>query len=266
MISIANPGSITPRATVETAGTMGMAANALANDVWENKTNAIQTVTYTVEPVSADGCVGATFTVTATIRPEPVVNSFASAAACSDVNVGASSTLPTNPTNTPVAVATYRWASLSVPGSITVNGAADPLATPLGTVNSSNIGNYPFNVSNTGIFAGINRAIINNDNFNNVTSLHDTVRYRIIPITSAGTGSCAGDTFQVKVPVYPEPVGAGSTETACSGVTFSYDLNENLTNLGAYPDPSDDDLEAYHLQLADYLHDTSSFCCWCCNR
>jgi hypothetical protein len=243
LISIANPGSITPRASVETAGTMGMAASALANDVWENKTNAIQTVTYTVEPVSADGCEGNPFTVTASIRPEPVVNSFAAAAACSDVNVGGSSTLPTNPTNTPVAIATYRWASLSVPGSITVNGAADPLATPLGTVNSSTIGNYPFNISNTGIFAGINRAIINNDNFNNVTSLHDTVRYRIIPITSAATGSCAGDTFQVKVPVYPEPVGAGSTETACSGVTFSYDLNENLTNLGAYPDPLDDDLE-----------------------
>ena len=51
-----NPGSLTPRANVETAGTMGMAANALANDVWENKTNATQTVTYTVEPVSADGC------------------------------------------------------------------------------------------------------------------------------------------------------------------------------------------------------------------
>ncbi|MFN8318494.1 MAG: PKD-like domain-containing protein [Saprospiraceae bacterium] len=243
LISIANPGSLTPRATVETAGTMGMAANALANDVWENKTNATQTVTYTVEPVSADGCVGATFTVTATIRPEPVVNSFASAAACSDVNVGASSTLPTSPVNTPVAVATYRWTSLTVPGTITVNGAADPLALPLGTINSSTAGNYPFNLTNTGGFAGIHRAIINNDNFNNVTSLHDTVRYRIIPITSVATGSCAGDTFQVKVPVYPEPVGAGSTETACSGVTFNFDLNENLTNLGAYPNPADDDLE-----------------------
>ena len=173
--------------------------------------------------------------MTATIRPEPVVNSFASSSCLFRyVNVGASSTLPTSPVNTPVAVATYRWTSLTVPGTITVNGAADPLALPLGTINSSTAGNYPFNLTNTGGFAGIHRAIINNDNFNNVTSLHDTVRYRIIPITSVATGSCAGDTFQVKVPVYPEPVGAGSTETACSGVT-NFDLNEKFDKSGAYP-------------------------------
>ena len=51
----------------------GLKANDLADDVFRNTTNQVQTAVYTVIPFSVDACPGDTFTVTVPVFPEPVI-------------------------------------------------------------------------------------------------------------------------------------------------------------------------------------------------
>ncbi|MBK8705228.1 MAG: hypothetical protein IPN33_17770 [Saprospiraceae bacterium] len=85
-ITSINDGGLTASAGAPATGS-GLAANVIADDAWTNTTNANVDVIYTIIPVSAAGCLGPAFTVTLTIRPEPVVPFQSGDMACSDVAI-----------------------------------------------------------------------------------------------------------------------------------------------------------------------------------
>ncbi len=63
-----------------TGGTNG--SGSIITGTLTNNTNSVQTATYSVTPTSADGCVGATFTVTVTVKPRPNIPSSNPPAIC----------------------------------------------------------------------------------------------------------------------------------------------------------------------------------------
>lgn len=71
-ITMINNGGLTDVAG-SPAVANGQPANVLADDAWENTTNATVNVVYTVVPVSAEGCEGAPFTVTVPVKPAPSI-------------------------------------------------------------------------------------------------------------------------------------------------------------------------------------------------
>ncbi len=65
----------------------GLLANEIEDDAYTNATTAPVNVIYTVVPVADNGCVGAEFTVTATINPEPQVSDVGNALFCNSDQV-----------------------------------------------------------------------------------------------------------------------------------------------------------------------------------
>ena len=51
-----------------------LASDAIVLDEWTNTSTTPLDVVYSLVPVSSDNCVGATFTVTVTVNPEPEVS------------------------------------------------------------------------------------------------------------------------------------------------------------------------------------------------
>lgn len=98
---------------------VGVANNYLTNDVFTNPTGAALTVTYTVVPVSAAGCLGDPRVITMTINPEPVVSPALDASRCSDAAIGL--TLATDGIS--VAAANYNITARTI----------DPSLVPAGT-------------------------------------------------------------------------------------------------------------------------------------
>ena len=161
-----------------------------------NLTNTVQTVVYTVTPVSATGpCTGSTFTVSVTVNPTPVVPAQ-TATICDG------GTFTVTPTNNPTATiipagTTYSW---SAPAAITgISGLAS------GTSASS--------ISGT---------------LTNSTNAPIDVVYTVTP-TSGAAGNCVGASFTVTVTVYPTPALSSTLTPAdiCSGTIFSYSATSN---------------------------------------
>ena len=149
-----------------------------------NVTGTDQTVTYTITPTSAAGCVGNTFTATVIVRSEPVgVATPASQTVCSDAAI----TTIVLSTSNGMAGTTYAWTrdnTVSVTG-LAASGSGDISGTP-----------------------------------NNVTGTDQTVTYTITPTSAAG---CVGNTFTATVIVRSEPVGVATpaTQTVCSDAAIT---------------------------------------------
>jgi len=164
-----------------------------------NPTNTVQTATYTVTPTSgaAGSCVGATFQITVTVNPTPVIPDQ-TATICS----GAAFTIsPVNaaPTTIVPASTTYTWTAPVVTGGIT-GGSAQPVGQPI--------------ISQT---------------LTNPTNTVQTATYTVTP-TSGAAGTCVGATFQITVTVNPTPVIPNQTATICSGTAFTVNpINGNPT-------------------------------------
>jgi gliding motility-associated-like protein len=178
----------------------GLTATALADDAFTNTTNAPKNVVYTVIPVSAAGCQGNSFTVTATINPEPVViNQTLPAPVCSDAPLGANFN-----SSTSVAAATYNVTALNLNGlSVSAGGAA--------------------------LANGLTAAALADDAFTNNTSAAVNVVYTVVPVSAAG---CQGNSFTVTVTVNPKPAGISSNPSVCSDQGFSFDPQTNITTTG----------------------------------
>ncbi len=157
-----------------------------------NTTNGVATATYTVTPIGPN-CTGATFTVTVTVNPTPVIFNYTPTAICSGNSF---STTPTNgsPAATTIVPAgtQYTWGIPSVsPTAGSLNGTAQvsPVSAP------------------------INQALTN------TTNVQQTATYTVTPATA----SCTGNTFTIAVPVNPRPALAAYTISPdiCSGTAFS---------------------------------------------
>src|SRR5450756_1573126 len=145
-----------------------------------NVTGTDQTVTYTITPTSAAGCLGNTFTATVIVRSEPQgVSTPATQTVCSDEPI---TPIVLSTSNGMTAGTTYAWTR---DNTINVTGLAN--------IGTGNISGTP----------------------NNVTGVDQTVTYTITPTSSAG---CVGNTFTATVIVRSEPVGVSTpaSQTVCS--------------------------------------------------
>ena len=181
--------TVAPNANVTGASNQTTAVSSIGQTL-TNTSNTVQTVIYTVTPISGS-CSGATFTVTVTVNPTPTVAAQA-AAICSGA---AFSVAPTNGSGNIVPTGTtYSW---SAPAAITgISGLASGTA-------QTTIGGTLTNTTNAPI---------------NVT-------YVVTPIS----GSCSGANFNVVVTVNPRPVITNMTSAVCSGSAFTA-APVNVTN------------------------------------
>jgi len=149
-----------------------------------------QTLIYTVTPTSGvDGnCVGATFTLTITLNPEPVIPAQ-SAAICSEETFSAA-LLVNNPATTIIPTGTtYVW---------TVG------------VNTNVIGQSDETTPQTS----------ESQTLTNLTNTVQTLIYTVTP-TSGAAGNCVGDDFTITVDVNPKPlIGNVDFPAICSGTPF----------------------------------------------
>lgn len=181
--------TVAPNANVIGASNQTTAVSSIGQTL-TNTTNTVQTVVYTVTPISGS-CSGATFTVTVTVNPTPTVTAQA-ATICSGA---AFSVAPINGSGNIVPTGTtYSW---SAPAAITgISGLASGTA-------QTTIGGTLTNATNAPI---------------NVT-------YVVTPTS----GSCTGSSFNVVVTVNPRPAINNMTATICSGSAFTT-APVNVTN------------------------------------
>jgi len=169
-----------------------------------NLTNVAQSVIYTVTPTSgaAGNCVGATFTITVTVNPTPVIPNQTVVICSNDTfDKVLTNGNPTAATIIPVNT-TYSWSAPTVTGDITGGIAGS---------------------SQTSIFGALS----------NPTVLVQTATYTVTA-TSGYAGSCISNTFDVVVTVNPLPVLTLGTimpvNTMDVQFLIPYTTNFNLTN------------------------------------
>ncbi|MFM8596585.1 MAG: PKD-like domain-containing protein, partial [Flavobacteriales bacterium] len=156
-------------------------ATAAISQTLTNTTNTVQTVVYTVTPISGT-CSGATFTVTVTVNPTPSVTAQ-TATICSG---NAFSVTPANGTGNIVPTGTtYSW---SLPTAAGITGLAS------GTAQTS-----------------IGATLTNS------TAAPVNVTYSVTPTS----GTCSGTAFNVVVTVNPRPAINNMTAAVCAGSAFT---------------------------------------------
>jgi gliding motility-associated-like protein len=181
----------------------GVNANYLGNDVFTNTGSIPLTVTYTIRPVSAAGCLGDPASVVVTINPEPVVSNSLNTSVCSDINIG----LTLNTNGTSVSAADYDIVSRTIPGGLTAGAGNAVLAN-----------NVPANY-------------LVNDVYTNTGNLPLDVTYTVVPRSAA---LCLGDAKIITITINPEPVvSTGLDATICSDAAIGLTLNTNGTSVAA---------------------------------
>jgi gliding motility-associated-like protein len=166
----------------------GVNSNELIDDAWRNLGNTAINVIYTVVPVGQNGCLGNSFTVTATINPEPVVVNQ-TVTICSDAVLGVNFN-----SSSSVGATSYNVTNLQLNGLVVSAGAA-------------------------AVANGLTANALFNDAFTNLTSLPVNVVYTVVPVSAAG---CEGEPFTVTVIVNPRPKILDKQLETCSGESFSY--------------------------------------------
>ena len=157
-----------------------------------NNTNVVQTVVYTVTPKSGS-CTGATFTVTVTVNPKPVVPAQTLIICSEDAFT---LTLTNNPTTTIIpANTTYTW---TVASNTNVTGQSNQTAST-GTISQT---------------------------LTNSSNSQQAVVYTITP-TSGAAGSCAGNPFTLTVNVDPRPKITNINASVCSGSLLTVSIPAN---------------------------------------
>ena len=159
-----------------------------------NNTNVAQQITYTVRPTSgATGqCIGATFLVTVTVNPKPVITTQTQTI-CS---------------NAPFMITPVNGGNLIVPASTTYTWTS-PTSSPLGAISGG--------AAQVSSVSNISQLLTNNSNSQAI------LKYVVTP-TSGTAGSCVGAPFNVEITVSPKPI-LTSTLTPpaiCNATNFSY--------------------------------------------
>ncbi|MFZ4522051.1 MAG: PKD domain-containing protein [Bacteroidales bacterium] len=180
-----------PSGTGFSGGAAGINQSSV-NGTLTNTTGSTATATYIVTP-SSGGCPGASFNVTVTINPYPVIPGQ-TAAICSG------GTFTITPGNSP-------------PVTIVPAGTTYTWPAPTGT-------------GFTGGTAGSGQTLVSGT-LVNTTNTPQTAVYTVTP-TSGAAGACTGNTFTVTVIVNPNPVIPDQTAAICSGAAFTITPLNNL--------------------------------------
>lgn len=176
----------------------GLLAADLQNDTFINTTTADINVTYSVRPVSADGCIGNPFNLIVRVRPEPV-------------------TTPTDP---------FRTVCSDTPVGVSFPASTSGAATNSYNVVSVNTGSATI-VSGVATGTGFTAADLQDDIFNNVTSSDVTVVYNIVPVSA---NNCPGQAFNLNVVVRAEPVVSSINPAAiCSDQAYGTNFPASST-------------------------------------
>lgn len=170
---------------------LSLLAVDLADDAFTNTTSAAVIVTYTVVPVSTDGCEGEAFTVEATINPAPV-GEDSTEEICSDEAFDYNPQDNVDATGGNSVPSTFAWSAVYDTG-LTGGGGA-------GTGNVT-------------------------ETLNNGSGGDLDATYTITPTSADG---CLGETFEIVVTIYSEPVGADSTMEVCSDEDIDYNPQANV--------------------------------------
>ncbi|MBN8575810.1 MAG: autotransporter-associated beta strand repeat-containing protein [Cytophagales bacterium] len=176
-IAIDNPNPLV------TGETLTSQTGPTITDVITNKTNTNQVVNYTVVPTSTNACVGASFQISITVKPEPVGVSAMAPAICSESTVGYNlqTNVNTLGNNLP---ANFTWSA--VPNS---------------------------NVS--GETTALRSSSVIDDVLVNTTGVNQTVVYQVTPTSQVG--GCVGDPFTIQVNVNPKAIfSAGPNLAVCT--------------------------------------------------
>jgi len=182
-------------ATSDNPNTSGESLTPQSSDTLKNtlinNSDIIQTVYYSVTPISTAGtCTGTIQSVAVTVNPSPTMTSSNAATMCSGGTVNIP--LTSNVTSS------YNWVA---------------------TLNSNTTGESTTNQSTD---------ILNNTIVNNSSSPQDVV-YTVIP--TAMIGGCAGSAQTVTVLVNPVPVmSSTATATICSGIALNIPLTANASS------------------------------------
>ncbi|MCA1800353.1 MAG: hypothetical protein LC650_03580, partial [Actinobacteria bacterium] len=199
IVSITATGGISGGGGNATTGT-GQAADAIYNDTWTNRTATAQTVTYSVVPRIAGGCIGDEEDIVVTINPEPDLVTPAPTV-CSD------EAIEVTLSDVHGLADTYEIVSIT-PGAGLVAGAG----------NASTGAGQPANA-------------IYNDTWNNRTATSRTVTYAVIPRVAGG---CIGDQENIVVTINPEPDLVTPSPTVCSNDAIEVTLSDVHTLADSY--------------------------------
>ena len=175
-----------------TEGSDITSTTAISGDVFTNTGTSASSVTYTVTPTTADGCVGQSYEIVVSITPEPV-GSDPTPTVCSDELMQVDlSNLITNGSSD----VSFTWVAEDNPnvdGEQTTTQSADTI----------------------------------NIQITNTTDISQEVVYSVVPTDGA---TCVGDTFTVTVTVLPEPVFSENSDDVCSDEALDIDLSSSQTN------------------------------------
>ncbi|MGE4017704.1 MAG: PKD-like domain-containing protein, partial [Cyclobacteriaceae bacterium] len=198
---VVNPNGLLQSAGTSSAGN-GKLSTEISDDAWRNTGLLPVDVIYTITPISAAGCQGNDFTITATINPEPV-GSNSALTICNDLPLGI--TLTTSGAS--VAAATYNITNIAN-GGLTASAGAPAT------------GN------------GFAANVLADDAWTNTGLAPANVVYTVVPVSGA-PASCQGDAFTVTVTVNPAPVGSNSAATRCSDVAVGITLTTSGASVAA---------------------------------
>jgi hypothetical protein len=171
--------------------------NIISDDAWTNTTGASVDVTYSVKPISADGCIGETVDIIVTISAKPKIDDIIYASVCSDTPISVQ--IP-NVDDEGLAIDSF-LVSASVGANLT---------------GSATTGDTTYH------------GFIAMDMFNNISGANDTVTYTITPFNNG----CQGNDFIIKVAITPEPSYTTSLDdSVCSDVAIGIVLPSVDDNL-----------------------------------
>lgn len=159
-------------------------------------------VVYTVTPFGAEGCQGNDFTLTVTVKPEPVITAGQEITVCSGDATGWNILLDNNPA-----------------GSETFTLVAiDP---------DTDSGTFVADAGNADVGDSGNFGLIAGDVFTNTGSTPVLVTYTLRPTSAAG---CVGEDVTIEVTVLPEPVVADFMLKVCSGGSIDLGFDDLTAN------------------------------------
>jgi hypothetical protein len=176
--------------------------NLPITDTFLNTSGLPVDVIYTITPFNAANptCGGTPFTFTVRISPKPVGFDFDAAPICSNVpfDIDPQDIIDDTGNGGNGVVSTFTWtANYGTPGNLTVNGATPP-------------------ATDTDLDGHVDGFLTNK------TSVQRLAIYTITPTS----GSCVGNTFEIRVPIDPQPVLDPTVINTpiCSDTPFDFDL------------------------------------------
>ena len=219
-------------------GAAGVNAINISGTITNATSNPLNAI-YTVTP-KANGCSGATFSITVTINPAPAITPM-TASICSGLPF---TVTPANVTNGVIPTGTtYSWLtpnlSVGLTGGASGSGATNISGTLLNSTNTSQTGIYTVTPLSAAGCTGANFTLTVTVNpAPAVTDMHDTIcsglQFTVIPINGTNGVVPTGITYSWPLPVLPTGLTGGAIGTNTTSITGTLTNATNNPLTGIY--------------------------------